>query len=300
MEVNDLEIDGVFAGGGIKALAFIGALEALEKKGHRFKRLAGTSAGGIFSALIKAGYTSQELKDEINAVNLQQFLDPMPSILPFSFMKWLGLYKKLGLYKGNEFEEWLTEILGKKGVATFGDLEEGSLKLIASDLTKGRLVVLPDDLPSYGIDPQTFSVARAIRMSSSLPYFFEPIRIWDKSGVSSIFVDGAILSNFPMWLFIKKDEPKLTRPVLGFNLTPNLDKIPPNNINNAIMMLTSLFKTMRTAHDLRYIEEEHAKNIVFIPVDNVKVTDFDIKQEDKQALIHVGQTQTEMFFKKWH
>lgn len=295
-----LQFDGVFAGGGIKAIAFIGALEEMEQKGFTFNRLAGTSAGGIFSALIKAGYTSSELKNEVESVDFQQFLDPKPSIIPFSFMKWLGLYKRLGLYKGVEFENWLTEMLKKKGISTFGDIEKGSLKLIASDLTQGRLVVLPDDLPDYGLVPEKFSIARAVRMSSSLPYFFEPIKIYNGKGEVSIFVDGGLLSNFPMWLFMNKKGGKLKRPVIGFNLTPDLDKVKPNEINNAIEMFTSLFKTMRTAHDLRYISEEHAKNIVFIPVDNVNTTDFNLKIKEKETLIDLGRNKTEAFLKSWH
>ncbi|MCT8138682.1 patatin-like phospholipase family protein [Anaerobacillus sp. CMMVII] len=295
-----MDFDGVFAGGGIKAIAFVGALEAMEKKGAKFKRLAGTSAGGIFSALIIAGYTSKEIYEELDKVDFQHFLDPKASILPFSFMKWLGLYKRLGLYKGLEFEEWLTEMLQKKGISTFGDIEPGSLRLIASDLTRGRLAILPDDLPQYGMVPEKFSIARAVRMSSSLPYFFEPIKIYDGKGQPSIFVDGGVLSNFPIWLFMKKKAMRLDRPVIGFNLTPNLDKLPPNKITNAVEMFTSLFKTMRTAHDMRYISEEHAKNIVFIPVDNVSTIDFDLKKEEKEALITLGREKTETFFKTWH
>lgn len=295
-----MDFDGVFAGGGIKAIAFIGALQEMERRGANFKRLAGTSAGGIFSALIASGYTSNEIYHELEKADLQLLLDPNTSILPFAFMKWLKLYKSLGLYKGIELEEWLTELLEKKGVSTFGDLEPGSLKLVASDLTKGRLAVLPDDLPGYGLVPEKFSIARAVRMSCSIPYFFEPIRIIDGKGQPSIFVDGGLLSNFPIWLFMKKRAMRLDRPVIGFNLTPNLEKMPPNKITNAVGMFTSLFKTMRTAHDMRYISEEHAKNIVFIPVDNVSTIDFNLKKEEKEALIKLGRDKTESFFKTWH
>ncbi len=48
-----IDIDGVFAGGGMKAIAFIGALEVMEEKNYKFRRLAGTSAGAIFAALTR-------------------------------------------------------------------------------------------------------------------------------------------------------------------------------------------------------------------------------------------------------
>ena len=58
------------------------------------------------------------------------------------------------------------------------------------------MVVLPEDLPDYGIDPDRFEIARAVRMSISIPYFFEPVIV-----KKHVFVDGGILSNFPMWIF---------------------------------------------------------------------------------------------------
>ncbi|WP_209123069.1 patatin-like phospholipase family protein [Alkalihalobacillus sp. BA299] len=294
-----MKIDGVFAGGGVRAFAFIGATQVLEERGYSFERLAGTSAGALFSALLKAGYTSHELMDLMNELNAAKFMDGRKTFLPYKWMKWVQLYFKLGMYKGDQLEQWIDEKLAKKGVKTFADLPADSLKIIASDLSKGRIVVLPDDLPSYGLIPEKFSIARAVRMSSSIPYFFEPVKVYNPSGKKSYIVDGGVLSNFPLWVFMKDGDQNLTRPVLGFRLTPNIDEIPPNEINNAIDMFQSLFETMRKAHDVRYIVEEHAKNIVFIPVTDVKVTDFDLPEEKKDALIRLGRERTEKFLKKW-
>lgn len=295
-----MEIDGVFAGGGMKAIAFVGALEVMEERGFTFKRLAGTSAGAIFAALIKVGYTSEEIMTELNTVDFESLLDPQQSIIPFSFMKWLKLYRKLGLYVGEELEDWLEELLGRKGVYTFGDLEPGSLKVVASDLTKGRIIVLPDDLPEYGVIPEKFSVARAIRMSSSIPYFFRPNRLQDGKGEESIIVDGAVLSNFPIWLFSKSAESKLVRPLIGFRLTPEVDQAPSNEIHNSVDMLAALFRTMMKAHDTRYIVENDAKKIVFIPVDHVSTIDFKLNKQEKVELIRLGRYETEKFLKKWY
>lgn len=35
--------------------------------------------------------------------------------------------------------------------------------------------MLPDDLVLYGIEPDSFEVAKAVRMSCSIPYFFDPV-----------------------------------------------------------------------------------------------------------------------------
>ncbi|MBM7097303.1 patatin-like phospholipase family protein [Bacillus sp. H-16] len=296
-----MKIDGVFAGGGVRALAFVGALNAIEKKGIEFERVAGTSAGAITAAFIKAGFTSGEIFDLFEEMDLRQLLDPRRSMFPFPFLRWLTMYKKIGLYKGNEFEKWMVETLKSKGVSTFEDLPAGSLRMVASDITNGRFVVLPDDLPLYGRIPEKFSVARAIRMSCSIPFFFEPVKIYDGTAKPSYVVDGGVLSNFPMWVFKKRNQKRLTRPVLGFRLSPTLEEesANPRKIKNAMQFTYAMVETMRTAHDQRYISRDLAKDIVFIPVKDVKTTDFALTDEQKQSLIQLGETSTFDFLKRW-
>jgi hypothetical protein len=47
--------DMAFEGGGAKGSAFVGALEMLEAKGHKHRRLIGTSAGANTATLVAAG-----------------------------------------------------------------------------------------------------------------------------------------------------------------------------------------------------------------------------------------------------
>ena len=91
-----------------------------------------------------------------------------------------------------------------------------SLRIITSDITNGKLVVLPNDLKIMDLDPEMFPVAKAVRMSCSVPYFFEPVKI-RVGNQTNVFVDGAVLSNFPMWLF-NDDHGHRERPVIGLKL----------------------------------------------------------------------------------
>ena len=290
-------IDGVFSGGGIKGLALVGACAAIEERGFRFKRVAGTSAGSLIAGLIAAGYTSTEMANLLDELDLKKFLDSRKTVFPSALTKWLFVYWRLGLYKGDELECWIAEVLAARGLRTFGDLAPDALRIIASDLTNGRLLILPDDLPKYGVDPRNFPVARAIRMSCSLPFFFEPVKLRDRVG-SNIVVDGGVLSNFPMWLF-DKDNVKKVRPVLGVKLSQNLIQQPTNNIKNALQMFEALFETMKDAHDSRYISRKHEKNIIFIPTEGNWTTEFQLSDEKKQELIALGKTNAEKFFKSW-
>ncbi|WP_079509712.1 patatin-like phospholipase family protein [Mesobacillus jeotgali] len=290
-------IDGVFSGGGIKGLALVGACAEIEERGFRFKRVAGTSAGSLIAGLLAAGYTSLEMAAILDDLDLKKFLDSRKTIFPSALTKWLFVYWRLGLYKGDELECWIAEKLAARGLHTFGDLAPDALRVIASDLTNGRLLILPDDLPKYGVDPRTFPVARAIRMSCSLPFFFEPVKLRDRVG-ANIVVDGGVLSNFPMWLFDKENVKKV-RPVLGVKLTQSMIQQPTNKIKNALQMFEALFETMKDAHDSRYISRKHEKNIIFIPTDGNLTTEFHLSDEKKIELIELGKKNAEKFFKSW-
>lgn len=290
-------IDGVFSGGGIRGYAYIGAYEVLEEKGFHFERLAGTSAGAIIAALIAAGYASWEVKELMDEADLESFLDTRKTLLPLPMAKWLLLYWRLGLYKGSNLEEWLEKKLAVKGIYTFADLKPGKLKVIASDLTNGRLLVLPDDLEQYGIPKENFPVARALRMSCSIPYFFEPVRLKSLDG-TSILVDGGLLSNFPMWLFQNEEEQAL-RPVLGIKVTSKAAGHTKRSIKNGLHMFEALFSTMKDAHDNRHISRKVEKNVIFIPVEPGVAIDFGADDQKKDALIKAGRERTIQFLKKW-
>lgn len=290
-----MDIDIVFSGGGVKGFALIGAYQALEEKGLAPKRMAGTSAGSLVAALIAAGYTSEEMIAMIDELDLQKLLDVRKLAVPFPLMKWVFLYWKMGLYKGKMLEEWLETILAAKGVRTFADLPKDRLHIVASDVTNGRILVLPTDLPQYGIDPNTFSVAKAVRMSTSIPYFFEPVKLNTAKG-ASIVVDGGVLSNFPLFLF---DDEKKKRPVLGIKLSAKPEERPKKKIRNAIELYEALFNAMKEAHDARYISRRHEKNIIFIPVRHVLSTEFAMTESVRDELIAYGKQKTEQFLKTW-
>jgi NTE family protein len=85
--------------------------------------------------------------------------------------------------------------LEQLGVVTFGDLER-ELVLMATDITRGRLLHLPWDYPRLDLDPDEQLVADAVRASISIPLFFEPVKLSDRT-----LVDGGVLSNFPIEIF---------------------------------------------------------------------------------------------------
>ncbi|GIO27488.1 patatin-like phospholipase family protein [Ornithinibacillus bavariensis] len=294
-----MKIDGVFSGGGVKAFAFLGALEMITENKFEFERVAGTSAGAIVAAFIAAGYRIDELEKLLEELDLTTLLDSprITRIIPAS--KWFFLYFQMGINKGDKFEQWIYYQLAKKKIYTFGDIKKGYLKIVVSDLTLGKLVVIPDDLERvYGINPDNFPVSKAVRMSAGFPYFFMPKKLKGIGKEKSLMVDGGLLSNFPIWVFDSETN-KRTRPIIGLKLSDSPERSTPKRIKNALDMLHALFATMKQAHDARYVAKSEKNNIIFIPVKNVQTTNFMINEETKIKLINSGRLEAERFLKTW-
>lgn len=201
-------VDGVFEGGGVRGIAHIGGAQAIEENGYRWNRLAGTSAGSIIATLLACGYSSSEIKEVMESLDYKRFMkgswiDKVPLI-----GKGLNLFLNEGLYDNSYEEEWLDDLLKQKGIRNFDDIEEDKLKIIISDISNGRMVTIPDDLVRYG-ESSKFSIAKAVRMSSTIPFFFRPVK-WKVKNQKTFYyiVDGGILSNFPIWIFDSKKTPK--------------------------------------------------------------------------------------------
>jgi NTE family protein len=313
--------DAVFEGGGVKGIGLVGAVCAIEKAGYQFENLAGTSAGAIVASLLAVGYSSAELKKELERLNYNDFKDEgLLDRLGF-LGKGLSLGFEYGIYEGEFFETWLESLLLTKGKTTFGDIRTAyqedkykyKFQAIAADITDRRLLVLPGDLNLFGINPDEFSISRAVRMSMSIPFFFEPVELRDTSGRKHFIVDGGILSNYPIWLLDdgSSDPPW---PTFGFKLMePNkreLKKAKRNPINNPVRFLKAIVGTMLDAHDRYHISESKGDydRTIGIPTaikfngieQEITTTDFGITQGESQALYNNGMQAGEKFLQKWN
>jgi NTE family protein len=285
------KIDAVFEGGGVKGIAFVGAVTEFERRGFEWNKVAGTSAGAIIASLIAAGYRANELNElmrDFNYMALQkkQGLTRIPGIGP-----WLTLWLKKGIYSGDYLYDWMDANLAVKNIRVFGDLPPGTLKVIASDITDGRLLVLPDDAEKIGMSPHSMSVALAVRMSASLPFYFEPV-IVQRAGMPVYVVDGGILSNFPLWLFEGSDQ--LYYPTIGFHLSANYE-VKPRKINTLPQYMNAMLKTMMQAHDQRYIDKQHAVRTVFIPTEGISAAKFDLSEQEREWLYKSGEAAAKQF-----
>lgn len=208
-------------GGGIRGIAYAGAISELEKRGimDSIQNVSGTSVGAIVGCLISVGFNAAELKEVLAELNIQKFNDG----------KWMfiggqsRLRKELGWYRGDALEKWIEDIVhkrtGKKNL-TFKQLHEMKLQdrkykdlyATSTNLSRQRPVVL-----SWQLFPD-MSLATAVRASMSIPLYFRPMQLdsqGNKSRNGEYFVDGGILMNYPLTVF---DSGSVNTHTLGLKL----------------------------------------------------------------------------------
>jgi NTE family protein len=314
-------VDLVLEGGGVKGNALVGALSVLEERGFQTQNVAGASAGAIVAALHAAGYSARELRDIIKDLDFRRFRDTSwADRIPFVGSP-LSILTDLGIYEGKQLLEYVGELLEKKDVRTFADLvrdaneEEAryryKVQIIASDITGRQLLVLPKDAPKLGVEnSDDLNVALTVRMSLSIPVFFEPVKFPNvKTGQEHLIVDGGLLSNFPVWLFDSEGEPAW--PTFGLRLVEPDPKATtlaerlgprepaPSRLGAVIDYFRSLVDTVLEAHDRLYIDKADFARTIPIDTLGVRTTDFDLTPEKALELYESGRTAAKQFLETW-
>ncbi len=290
--------DAVFEGGGVKGIALAGAITALEEEGYKWNRVAGASAGAVAAALLAVGYSGKELGEILGSMNYNKLLDGEGK-KKLLITKLVNLIMKKGLYSTDYIATWIEELLRRKGKLFFRDVRkngEYKLKIIVSDISKRRLLVIPDDLKLYGIDADSFEISKAVSMSISIPFFFQP-GILGEGEDKSLTVDGGLLSNFPVWIFDVKGKPRW--PTFGFRLSEEEKSLNSPWKIDIVSYAIDIVNTMIDKNEEIYLRDKDAVRTMDIPTLGVKTTQFDITKELANKLYSSGYSTAKAFIGSW-
>ena len=377
-----MEYDMVFEGGGAKGMAFVGALQELEVRGHTPARLLGASAGAIMATFLAAGYDSREMAEAMAETEEGQpvflgFLEapsrPTPEEVQNSAIRKLlrdvnlkiipdiledkiddaianliatssrtnrifSFIDKGGFYEANRFLRWLREKLncgiypfergsfgkgrernfGEMNLAQFQEATGADLSLIASDTTDASILILNSrtapDCP----------LAWAVRMSMSFPLLWQEV-VWQpewgnyrgKDISGHTVVDGGMLSNFPIELFISNQRHVIN--VMGEKATDQLHvlgllidesiEVPgeiqePKTMDgfefgklHSVQRVMKLINTMTQAHDKKVIDE-YERLVIRLPAKGYGTIEFGMNEKRRDALINAGRNAAQTFFRK--
>lgn len=159
-----IQIGLALSGGGAKGIAHVGVLKVLEEAQISVSMLAGTSMGGVVSALYATGRSVDEIEQ------LFRSLRPLDVVQRDR--------TGLGLLGQDKIASRLREVLG--GDLTFDQLNL-PLALVAADLETGEEVVIREG-----------SVVEGILATTALPIVFAPSQ-WQ----GRLLVDGAVVNPVP-------------------------------------------------------------------------------------------------------
>ena len=141
--------------------------------------------------------------------------------------------------------------------------------VITDDLTTETKVEFPRMRSLYWADHESVNPAVFVRASMSIPYFFSPLIVknlpqdagasqrWDDLASyrgeippEAYFVDGGVMSNFPIDLFHKFNTvPRM--PTFGIRLGVNRDEY--NKISSPMNLFGAMFNSIRHLHDYDFI-----------------------------------------------
>jgi NTE family protein len=280
----------------------------LLEHGYTFERVAGTSAGSIVAALLAAGADAQQLEAVMGRLDYAKVPDRAGPKIPL-ISEGFGVFGRNGAHPGRYIHDFVRDELANLGVHTFGDLKHadpgddpatGAYKLVvtATDITYGRLLRLPWDYAKLGLDPDEQPVADAVRASISIPLFFEPVTLAERT-----LVDGGVLSNFPVNIFDRTDGGTPRWPTLGVKVMPDLPEgsarifpellirqVPP------VKLLEQVVLTAIVGHDQTYFDKPSVKKrTIRVDTSAVGIVEFDVDAETRQAVVAAGTAAAKAF-----
>ncbi|MFT4534520.1 MAG: NTE family protein [Saprospiraceae bacterium] len=195
----------VLSGGGVRGVAQIGAIKALEENGIFPTIISGSSVGAVVGAFYAAEYSWEEMLDFFRSTTLFSFHN-------FSFRKpgFVDTDKFLEVFQ-KYFPDDSFEMLKKKLYVTTSDMVRNKTRFVHN----GELI-----LP--------------LLASAAFPGVFSPVRI-----NSSLYADGGITNNFPVEPLLSECEK-----IIGVYVNP-IKKITMKDLNSAVSVVERAYSISR-------------------------------------------------------
>ena len=266
----------IMKGGGVKGLAYIGALRELENH-YNFNWFVGTSAGAIAAVLLGAGYTLDELEHLLSEKDFRDFFDSRFYQLPGN------LFFRGGLYPARTFTKWIDDLLARK--------LDWPVRVRLSDLPN-RVTIYASRREKEAIifdssDPKTADTdaAYAVRCSMSIPLVFIPER---EAGLR-VF-DGGMQNNYPVKTLLG-DNPDAD--FIGLYLGPEHYE----GWARESWFIYDLISIWTESSDVEALRQYRDQTVIIDPRP-IKTLEFNLTGEEKRFLLKVGQVAARKFLKR--
>jgi NTE family protein len=276
----------VLSGGGVKVIAILGALEALEQGGHlrHVQEYCGVSAGAWLGFMLACGCPIPTARALITDLEFSR-------IRSISTESFLGFPELFGLDTGEnlmKFLESITRVALKQDPAiTFADLaKHGKYKFRcwASDLVT--------------LEPREFSAERtptvrvldALRASMALPLYFTP---FPDPLTGHLLGDGGIHGTLPIHHLNDED----VQHALGIGFETLNSKPPTENPSDVFAFMMAILNCL-VQDRFEKLFLKWPDKIILIDVSGTQSWNFELPKEDRVNLLSRGRTAVETWFTK--
>lgn len=197
---------------------------------------------------------------------------------------------------------------------------EAKLAIITSDVTTHSKVEFPKMTELYWAEPENVSPAKLVRASMSVPFFFDPFEVKNMPNAgnendekwieharyygpvpsSAKFVDGGMLSNFPINVFHKPNGGIPRMPTFGVRLSTFRKKFNPTK--NFMGFNGAMINTMRQIFDYDFLlrNPDYKHLICMIDADQqFNWLNFNLTEEEKIKLFILGAEKAVEFLEKF-
>lgn len=262
----------IMKGGGVKGLAYVGAVRELEKY-YNFTWFAGTSAGAIAASLLAIEYTTDKLEEELRRKDFKDFLDAGPIKALWNILS------KGGLYESHTFRTWLDSLFNTKIKSVEAlPLSKFPKRLTVYASRRNKKALIFDSEKNKDV-----SASFAVRCSMSIPGVFTPQR---DQGLR-IF-DGGMQNNYPVdEVLTENSNMKFIGLYLG-NYYEGTNKEP--------WLVQDLFHIFTEAVDVDALIR-YEKDTVIIDPRPITTIDFWLTDEEKDFLVITGKVAALKFLK---
>ncbi len=186
-----------FAGGGLKGIAYIGALKALNEIGVKPDYLSATSSGSIFASFYAMGFTPEEMKPRAEKYyKMLTSLDKKPIIKAGVTYATTGVAKIEGIMPGERISNLVEELAKEKKISNMNEIDINYAVCTVDTISTNECIFLSkkcnkkDECVDYIYDAP---ISTAVRASMSFPAIFTPCNYGKYN-----FIDGGTKDNLPI------------------------------------------------------------------------------------------------------
>lgn len=218
------------SGGGASGLAHIGVLKALEEHDVPIDYIAGTSMGAIVGSMYASGMSIEEIERFFSSKKFKQGIEGGIEDQYSYFFK-----------QREEDASWVTIKLDKDSLLNYG-LPTKIIDPVMMDLEMLKVFGPASAAANYNFDSlfvpfrcigadivekkeyvfRKGELNEAVRVSSSYPFYFRPIRVNGK-----LLFDGGLYNNFPADILYNDFLPDV---IIGSNVSSNSPEPDENNL----------------------------------------------------------------------